>query len=238
MSDENEKQIEDTFITQLGAKYPFIKAKNCNSIYGIKAFPSFYGIDPDGNVFSTAGDGMPSEAQIEEMLKRVTLTPKMPEGAQYDPVRALWKKKDYQKLGEYLEKMLAQENLDADMRQVFEGQKATLDKRAESQKKRVETLGKGPDYLAAKDSLEKIAKDWKGFDVADVAKSELTRFAADSQIKKEIAALKAFDKLCGKFDQNNANQLRKLRLELPKFIKKNEGLYAAQKAQALLGEGG
>ncbi|MEZ6037351.1 MAG: hypothetical protein R3F29_07715 [Planctomycetota bacterium] len=238
MSDENENLIEDTFITKLGAKYPFIKAKNCNTIYGIKAFPSFFGIDPDGNVFSTADDRMPSEAQIEEMLKRVTLAPKMPEGAQYDPVRTLWKKKDYQKLGDYLDKMLAQENLDADMRQVFEAQKATLEKRAESQQKRVAALGQGPDYLAAKDSLEKIAKEWKGFEVAEQAKSELARFAADSQIKKEIAALKALDKLCSKFDQSNANQMRKLHLELPKFIKKYEGLHAAQKAQAMLGQGG
>lgn len=234
MSDENEKLIEDTFITKLGATYPFIKAKNCNSIYGIKFFPSFFGIDPDGNVFSVPDDREPSESAIEELLKKVTLAPKMPDGAQYDPLRALWKKKDYVKLDEYLTKMLAQDNLDGDMRTVLEGQKATLDKRIDGQKKRVEKLGDGPDYLAAQEDLEKIAKDWKGFPVAELAKAEIARFAADAKIKKEISALKAFAKLCEKFDQGNENQMRKLREELPKFIKKNEGTYAADKAQKML----
>jgi len=234
VSDENEKLIEDTFISKLGAKFPFIKAKNCNTVYGIKFFPSIYVIDPDGNVVSVPDDRMPSESMIEDMLKKVTLAPKMPDGAQYDPLRALWKKKDYVKLDEYLTKMLAQDNLDADMRKVLEGQKATLDKRVEGQKKRIETLGQGPDYLAAQDGLEKIAKDWKGFPVAELAKAELARFAADAKIKKEISALKAFAKLCEKFDQGNENQMRKLREELPKFIKKNEGTHAAEKAQKML----
>lgn len=237
MSDEPEKLIEDTFITKLGAKFPFIKAKNCNTIFQIKFFPSIFGIDPDGNVFSVPDDRMPSEADIEALLKKVTLAPKMPDGSQYDPLRSMWKKKDYAKLRDYLAKMLGQDNLDADMKKVFEDQKAVLEKRVEGQKKRIETLGQGPDYLAAQESLDKIAKDWKGFDVADQAKAELARFAGDAKIKKEVAALKALDKLCEKFDQSNQAQARKLHEELPKFIKKNEGTFAAEKAQKLLGGG-
>ena len=81
MSDENEKLIEDTFITKLGAKYPFVKAKGCNQKYGIKFFPSVFSIDATGVVHSVADDRMPGEAEIEQMLQAVSLAPKLPANA-------------------------------------------------------------------------------------------------------------------------------------------------------------
>jgi hypothetical protein len=233
VSDEDEKKIEETFITKLGAKYPFVKAKGCNEAYGIKFFPSVYVIDASGNVFSVPDDRMPSEAQIETLLGSVSLAPKLPDDPRYAPIKSMWEKKEHVKLRDYLDKMLAQPNLDAAMREVFDAQKAELGKRVDNQQKRVERLAAGPDYAASQEQLQKLEKDWKGFPPADAARKELDRFAADPAIKKEIAAGKALTKLCSGFDTSRVAQARKLAVELEKFVKKYEGTQAALQAEEL-----
>lgn len=230
MSDENESLIEKTFVTELGAKYPFVKAKGVNEKYGIKFFPSVFCIDPQGVVYSVADDRMPSEAQIEELLKGASLVPKMPEDAQYDAVRAMWTKREHEKLRTYLDKMLAQPNLDEAMRGVYQSQRDALQKLADGQAARVEQLGKGPDYFGADEQLDRMQKVWKGFPAADAAKAMQAQFAGDAAIKKEIAAGKALQKLNGQFDPSKSSQAKKLVAELERFAKKYEGTYAAGQA--------
>ena len=230
MSDEDEGKIEETFITKLGAKYPFVKSKGVNELFGIKFFPSVYCIDPSGAVYSVPDDRMPAESAIEDLLKSVSLAPKLPEDARYDPLRAMWNKKDYGKVREYLGKMLAAENLDAEMRSVFEAQQQALDTKVKSQVERVAKLAAGPDYYAAKEQLEKLSKEWKGFAVAEEADKALETFKNDADIKKEIAAGKALAKLLEKYDRSKISQAKKLMEELPKFAKKYEYTYAGQQA--------
>ncbi len=230
MSDENESLIEKTFITDLGAKYAFVKAKGVNEQYGIKFFPSVFCIDANGVVQSVPDDRMPDEGTIEELLKNVSLVPKLPDEARYGPVRSMWEKQDYVKLRDYLDKMLAQENLDADLRVVLATQSAGLQKRADAQTARVARLGQGPDYAAAEDQLEKIEKVWKGFPAANAATEQLARFAGDAAIKKELAASKALQKVLKAYDPSKASQAKKLVVELGKFAKKYEGTYAAKQA--------
>ena len=232
MSDENEKLIEETFITKLGAKYPWVKAKGCNEKYGIKFFPSVFSIDASGVVHSVADDRMPSEAELETMLQAVSLAPKLPDEPRYAPVKSMWEKKDFAKLQDYLGKMLAAPNLDAQMKEVFEAQQAELQKRIESQGKRVEKLGEGPDFLAASEQLARVEKEWKGFPPAEAAKKQLERFAADPAIKKEIGAGKAFQKLMAGFDLGKSSTAKKLVPELDKFIKKYDGTLAAKQAES------
>lgn len=236
MSDENEKLIEDTFITKLGAKYPFVKAKGCNQKYGIKFFPSVFSIDATGVVHSVADDRMPGEADIEQMLQAVSLAPKLPADARYDPIRTMWEKRDYGKLSAYLDKMLGAPNLDTEMQGVFEAQKQELQKRVDAQCKRAERLGQGPDYLASSEQLNRIEKEWKGFAAAEAAKKELDRFGTDVVIKKELSASKALAKLQSSFDPSKVSQAKKLVVELEKFAKKYEGTFAAgQAAEQLKG---
>lgn len=229
MSDESENEIEDTFITKLGAKYPFVKAKGCNEKFKVTGFPTVVMIGPDG-LIKHNDNPAPSEAAIEELLKSVSLAPKLPEGAQYAPLRQLWQKRDYVKLREWLDKTLAQPGLDPAMQEVCAAQKAELEKRAEAAKARVATLGAGPDFVASADALEKIGKAWKGFPAADAAKAELARFTSDAAIKKELTAGRALQKLVAGFDTSREQEVRKLVVELPKFAKKNENTYAAKQA--------
>jgi hypothetical protein len=233
VSREAEGAIQKVFVDQLGAKYPIVKvAEKDVAPYGLKFFPSVYVIDPDGNVFSVPDDRMPSEQQIEELLKRVTLSPKMPDDPRYDPLRALWKKGEFVKVKEFLDKNLAAPNLDAGMKEVFTQQREQLDKRQTSAMTRVTSLGAGPDYADAEDQLEKIEKQWKGLEPAAAAAKEKARFATDATIKKELTAGRALQKLLGQFDVGKSAQRKKLAEALNAFRKKHEGTHAAKQAEA------
>ena len=238
VSDENESLIEETFITKLGAKYPFVCAKGVNEQYRIGFFPSVYCIAPDGTILTVPDDRMPTEAFIEEQLANVSLSPKMPVDSRFDAIRSLWQKKEFKKLGDYLTKMLGQPTVDAELRTVYESQQAELQKRMERATARVQTLGKGPDFYTALNQLERLQKDWAGLPPADAANSELERFAKDAHVKDEIAASKALEKVVGKFDAGKVAQRRKLVEELEKFksTKKYAGTHAAQQAEEMLGK--
>lgn len=236
MSDEQEGKIEATFIDGLGAKYPMAKIKKGDTqAYGIRFYPSVYCIAPDGKVHSVPEDRMPSEAVIEKLLEDVSLAPKLPDDSRYGPVRKMWEKREYSKLDAYLGRMLQADKLDADMREVFAEQQALLTKKAAKQSARVRDLAQGPDYLAARSSLEQIKKQWRGFDAAERAADELKRFSKDAGIKKEIAASKALAKLEGKYDPTRIAQARKLRDALRKFAEKYDGTHAGAQARKKLG---
>ena len=237
MSDEQEDKIEKTFIDGLGAKYPMAKInKEDTKKYGIRFYPSIYCFAPDGTVHSVPDDRMPSEAVIKDLLQNVSLAPKLPDDSRYAPVRSMWEGKKYKKLDAYLTKMLGADNLDDEMRSVFEAQRAEFDKRASKQVQRVAKAGQGPDFFAAKAKLQKIQKEWAGFEAADAAKKELARFAKDSSIKKELAATKALKKLLKKYDPNKISQRRKLKVSLGKFASKYAGTHAGEEASRLNGQ--
>jgi hypothetical protein len=180
VSREEEKKIQDVFVDQLGAKYPLVQVdKKDVDPYGLKYFPSVYVIDPDGVVYSVPDDKMPTDQQIEELLARVSLAPKMPADARYDPVRAMWQKNEFGKLRDYLAKMLVAPNLDAAMKDVFTAQQELLQKKTDAAIARIGKLGSGPDYAAAEVQLEKIGRQWKGLPPADAAQKELARFGSD-----------------------------------------------------------
>ncbi len=232
MSGENDSAIQDIFVDKLGAKYPLVRVNKTDvAAYGIKAYPSAYVVDPDGNVVSTPDGGMPSDSTIEELLKKVVAGPKLPKDSRYDPLRSLYKKGEFVKVRDYLDKNLAAPNLDAGMKEVFTGLSENLKKREESTLARVTTLGAGPDYAASEDALEKIEKQWKGLPPADAAAKERARLVADPAIKKELAAGRALQKLLGSFDMGKVAQRRKLAEELGRFAKKHEGTHAAKQAQ-------
>ena len=235
VSGEEEKPIQDVFVNQLGAKYPIVRVnKQDVAKYGIRAYPSVYVLDPNGVVWSVPDQGMPGDQQLEELLKTVTMAPKMPEDARYDPLRALWKKGEYLKVRDYLDKNLAAPNLDAAMKDVFTAQREQLDKRQEATLARIPTLAQGDDFAAAEDQLESIEKKWKGLPPAEAAAKERARYAADPAIKKELNASRALQKLVDSFDVGKVAQKKKLIEALGQFRKKYEGTQAAKAAEAKL----
>jgi hypothetical protein len=233
VSREAEGAIEDVFVNKLGAKYPLVKVDEKSvAPYGISFFPSVYVIDPDGNVFSVPDDRMPSEATIESLLARVSLSPKMPADKAYDPLRALWKKAEFLKVRDFLDKSLAAPGLADPAKAVYDEQRAHLDKKAEAAEKRIAALGAGPDFAASQEQLERIEKQWRGMAPATAAQKELQRFAADPAIKKELSAGKALQKLRSQFDPSRVAQRKKLAEALMAFAKKNPDTEAAKQAEA------
>jgi len=233
VSREAEGAIEDVFVNKLGAKYPLVKVDEKSvAPYGISFFPSVYVIDPDGNVFSVPDDRMPSEATIESLLARVSSSPKMPADKLYDPLRALWKKAEFLKVRDFLDKSLAAPGLADPAKAVYDEQRAHLDKKAEAAEKRIAALGAGPDFAASQEQLERIEKQWRGMAPATAAQKELQRFAADPAIKKELSAGKALQKLRSQFDPSRVAQRKKLAEALLAFAKKNPDTEAAKQAEA------
>lgn len=232
VSGESESQIQKVFVDELGAKYAFGTIKDSvKQAYGITAYPSFFVIAPDGTLHSK---GHPNEQVIEELLEQVRLTPKLPDDSRYDALRSMWEKEQYEKLDKYLAKMLEQEKLDADMREVFVGQQEALKARAESALKRVARYGEGPDYFTSMQKLEQIADAWKGFAAEQKAGEEIARFKKDSTIKKEISAGEKLQKLLDKNPATSMVKARKRAEKLQKFAEKYDGTYAAQRARQLL----
>lgn len=237
MSDEQEDLIEKTFVQELGAKYPMIKIDGrATREYGIEFYPSVYCIDANGQVHSVPKDRMPDEATIEKLLEGVTLAPKLPEDARYDPLRLMWSKRQYKKIDDYLGKLLQQEGLDLEMREVYATQHKALGELRDKQVGLVARLGSGPDYHAALEHLERIEREWGGMLPADAAQEQIKRFKSDATIKKELAAGKALDKILSSFDPSKVSQAKKLKEELGKFAKRYEGTYAAEKATKMLGD--
>jgi hypothetical protein len=231
VSREDEGAIQKVFVDELGAKYPIVKIKpGDSSPYGITGYPSVYVLSPDGTVFSTPAEHLPSDGQIEELLKTVSLAPKMPDDKQYDPLRALWKKGEFLKVRDYLDKTLAAPNLEAGAKEVFTAQRAEFDKRLAAANARVTSLGQGPDYADAEDKLGKIEKQWKGLEPATAAAAEKARFLADAAIKKELTAGRALQKVVAAHDISKVAQRKKLGDALMAFSKKYEGTYAGKQA--------
>jgi hypothetical protein len=233
VSDEPENLIEDIFMQKVGVKYPFVRSTGINDRYGIKFFPSVYCVSPEGEVLTVPDDHMPAEDFLEQQLAKVSLVPKMPADSRFDVLRQGWEKHDYKKLADYLDKMLAQENLDAELRTAYEAQKAELQKRGERQTARIAELGKGPDFGSAETVLTKIAKEWKGLPPGDQAAQEIARFGKDAAISRELAASKALAKLVEKADTNKSSEKKKLADDLQKFCKKYAGTFACTRADEL-----
>ena len=228
MSDEDEKLIEDVFLTKLGAKNPWVKAKGgVNEKYGVTGFPTILVLDANGVVVKK---GMPSDAEIEVLLKDVSLAPKMPAEPRYAALRGFWERAEYAKVRDHLDKALADAKLDPAVRDLLTAQRDELQKRNERAVARAGELGKSTDYASAQDKLERLEKQWRGMPPSDAAKKELAKLASDPVAKKELAAEKALQKLVSQFDTSRVAQRRKLADELEKFAKKYDGTQAGKRA--------
>jgi hypothetical protein len=230
VSDEEESLIQDVFLTKLGSKHPWVRIKqSVDTLYGITGFPTVLVIDASGTVVQK---GMPSEATLEQLLKDVSLAPKMPDEPRFAPLRAAWEKTEYLKVRDLLAKLAADPKLDEATKTLVTAQQEELQKRTDRVLARIEELGASTDFAMADEKLERIVATWRGLPPADAAKKALAGIAANPAAKKELAAAKSLAKLRTQFDPSRISQRRKLVEELAKFAKKHEGTKAAAEALA------
>lgn len=230
VSDENEQKLAD-HIKAKGIKYPIVRAPGAMSKYGGSFYPSYFTVGPDGRILTNPADRMPSESWFEEALKDVVLVPDLPEDSRFDPLRRAWEKKDYRKIDDYLTKMLAEQDLDAELRAVFQEQRTEFDALLARAEARVESLAEGPDYWRATERLEQIAKDFDGLRIEDAANEVLDRFEHDDAIRKEVSASRTLEKLMSRYDASRLAQRRKLIDQLMRFEERYAGTYAAEQAR-------
>ncbi|MHC4839413.1 MAG: VPGUxxT family thioredoxin-like (seleno)protein, type 1 [Planctomycetota bacterium] len=90
------------------------------------------------------------------------------------------------------------------------------------------------EYLQLFEHVKEASAQFKGYEGADEWAAEYARLEKDKQVKAEIKALKAFEKLAEKLkDAKDDKALAKVKKDLAKFAEKNEGTKAAEKAIAL-----
>lgn len=230
VSQETESVLE-SYVAEKGAKYPIVRATNGGAKYGISGYPTYYVLSPDGEVLEPDGR-VPSDAWLEKALKEVVLVPKLPGDSRFDPLRKAWEKSDYQKIDEYLTKMLSAEDLDQELRAVFEKQRADFDAMVARTETRVGSLAQGPDYWRAEQKLEQLAKAFDGLPLEERIEAVLDRFEEDEAIKKEISASRMLEKITSRFDPSKVSQRRKLVEALEQFEQRYAGMHAAKVAAA------
>lgn len=226
VSDETEQKLAD-HIAAKGIKYPIVRAPGAMGTYGGKFYPSYFMVSPEGEIVSTPAERIPSDEWLREALTTVTRVPELPDDARFDPLRKAWEKQDYKRIDDYLTKMLQQEDLDAELRTVFEAQRSDFDAMLERTATRIDKLAAGPDYWASKKALERIADEFDGLGIEEKAREVLDRFDDDDAIKKEITASRTYEKLLERYDANKISQRRKLVDALLKFEERYAGSHAA-----------
>lgn len=96
--------LVDRFVADTGARHPIvIESGDSLRAYGGTGFPTMVVIGADGRI---AANGMPNEAMIEDLLKKVRLAPKLP--AKLAPAQQLLDRKKYGEARKLLEKSAAE----------------------------------------------------------------------------------------------------------------------------------
>lgn len=232
VSHETEAKIESHFVRSLGATYPFVKSNDFAEKYAVKFYPSTYTIDAFGNVHSLPDWWVPEESTIEELLEALPLPPKMPADKRFDPLRSMWQKGEYTKLGEAIDKMAALPKLEPEVRDALTAQKEALAQKQQKHLARVAQLVDEADFTHATAELERIEKSWAGQPPAAAARKEIDRLAVDEKVKPEVAAGRALQKLMAGVDTSKIPVLRKVIVDLDKFRKKYVGTLAGKRADA------
>jgi hypothetical protein len=89
------------------------------------------------------------------------------------------------------------------------------------------------DYLGAQSEYQRVAKAAKGLPEEQQAKEKLAALAKDPAAKKGIKAQKELEKLTAEAPRSKKD-VEELKTALEAFIKKNEGSFAAKRAQDLV----
>lgn len=229
VSDEAESKLAD-YVQEKEPRYPIIRAPGAMEKYGGKYYPSFFTISPDGTILSVPEERIPPEKLIEDALRKVVILADLPKDPLYAPLRRAYKKRKFKRVADWFAKTLANQNLDAQARELVEQQRDKFDARRKRALERIGQLREGPDYLAARETLRSLSKDYAGLPVAERAKELLAEFARDPKIKKEIAASMRLEKVFKRHDPNKASHRKKLLRALQSFRRKYDGTHAAERA--------
>jgi hypothetical protein len=230
VSDEPVFKIEKDILRAWEVNYPFVKGNDVVKKYRVRFVPCTYSIDSNGEVASVPDGWLPDELVIDEMLHDVVKPAPLPDIKVYDPIRTLWRKHEFAKLREGIDKIVALPEQSAEVKETLGVLSAALDKKQAETLARVEELGRGPDYAGGTIQLERIERAWKPLPPAVEARKHLDRFASDEAIKKEVSVGKLLAKVMTEVDTSKPAVLRALTEELNQFRKKYADYFAGKQA--------
>ena len=147
-------------------------------------------------------------------------------------------------------KSLESRNLPEEDQRVLSRAKMILEQAIAFAMKEVNGSGRGPDFLAEKNRLKEIERDYSGLEPARQAQKVLERFAEDSEIKLEIKASTSLESYLKRYSPDKRVMLLEERLKfynpttvglhksfgkaLKALVQKHPGTYATKLAQEKL----
>lgn len=228
VSDEGSATLKK-WADQKGVQYPIVNAPKGLAAYAVAGFPTVFSIDAAGRI---AQRGQLTTSQIEERLQQVRWLPDLGDSPTLVQIKRLWEEGRFADLDRKLRDTENDEKADAADRAGASRVRAIFDKLRAGTAKEIEGLKLGPDYLLAEERLREIEKHWRGYDLADAAKTMQSDFKKDSRVRKELEASKKLrDTLV-----RTGNDAKGRVTALQALVKRHAGTFAASQAQDLLRE--
>jgi hypothetical protein len=229
VSDESEKLLDD-YVAKKGARFAIVRSTGAMAKYRGEYYPSFFTIGADGKILSVPDERIPSEALLAEALKSVPPLADLPDDPRFDGLRRDWHERKFKRVADHLDKLLAQDGIDQELRAVLQKQRDNLTARIERQLAEIPKLGEGPDWLAAQRRLGEIRDDYAGLPPAVAADELLDKLKDDKKVQAEIRTQKRLEAILERYDPSKQTQRKKLLAELQAFRKRYAGTYAADLA--------
>jgi hypothetical protein len=184
--------LVDKFIATTNATHPIvIEGSDTTDAWGVKGFPSSFLVDPDGKIAWAGNPGGLKDSQIEELLTRVRLAPKLPKSL--EGVGKEIEKSKYSDALKKLDSAIADGKLSREDTTVAEETRTWLTGKGEGWIASAKAAEGAGDFYEAAKALEMAKDGFKGHDISVQAEAQLKELLADEGRKKEIDGGKALD---------------------------------------------
>lgn len=203
--------------------------------YGSGGIPHAYLIAPDGKVVWDGHPGQLQDGQVEKLLRKTRDFYVRKVVAEVKPAAAAFSKGKLVEAHELATAIKEQEGAGREAIADAEYVLGRVEAMRTAWKRRVESGVKSGLYLDVFDTLGKIQKHFAGTEEAQAATEKLAELKADPNVKLEIKASKALDKLVAQNAKAGSSEkkLDALRKKVERFMKKYEGTKAAERAEML-----
>jgi hypothetical protein len=222
------------FVIANNLTYPVGIAKKTEG-YGSGGIPHAYLISPDGKVVWDGHPASLSNGQVEKLLRKTKDFYVRKVAPEVKPAAAAFTKGNLVKAQKLANAIKDREGVGRGAVADAEYVLARVEAMRTAWTRRVENGTKAGLYLDVFDTLGKIQKHFPGTEEAQAAATKLAELKADPNVKRELKASKALDKLVQRKTKagTSGKKLDAVRKKVEKFIKKYDGTKAAERAEML-----
>jgi hypothetical protein len=231
--------VVEPYVEQLDLNFTVAAGSSSNGAYGVTGIPHSVLIDADGNVAWAGSPYGLSKGVIKKALKGAKHPKSDFLGLHFEPQvdARVSKAVDLAGDGQLSASIKEIESIGADAKATDAQKKdattlkEAIDKHVKALTDQAEKFAKARDPERAIKVLDGIAKELSSSDEGATAKKRIDEIEADPKMKAELDASKALDRLK---DQIRPLKRDKAKPKIEEFVKKYEGLRAAERAKYLL----